>query len=71
MIRTDGKVELRGELLEADYLGDGAYVAYSGYDFAVFTSDGISVQNVVFLDGTGLACLKRFVEAKTGQEFPS
>lgn len=71
MIGSDGKVILRGEKLETEYLGDGAYVAFSGYDVAVFTSDGLSIQNVVYLDGNCLAALKRFVEAKTGKEFPS
>jgi hypothetical protein len=42
------------------YLGDGAYVEFSGYDFRVYTSDGISETNNVHLEPPALQALLDF-----------
>ena len=47
----------------AVYLGDGAYAAFDGVDFEVYTSDGISVTNRVVLDFAALQHLVNFAAA--------
>ena len=44
------------------YLGDGAYVRFTGYSFVVYTSDGISIQNEVHLEKNELKVLDHFVK---------
>ncbi len=44
------------------YLGDGAYVRFTGYSFVIYTSDGISIQNEVHLEKHELEALDRFVK---------
>lgn len=50
------------------YLGDGAYAEFSGYDFRVFTSDGISEANAVHLEASALQSLVDFAR-KQGMKF--
>ena len=46
-----------------DYLGDGAYVGYTGYSYVIFTSDGINVLNEVHLENNEINALNRFIES--------
>jgi hypothetical protein len=34
----------------ATYLGDGAYMAFTGYDFVIFTHNGYGITNKVHLE---------------------
>lgn len=45
-----------------EYLGDGAYVAFSGYSFIIYTSDGYRIQNEVHLEAHELCALNLFVK---------
>ena len=45
-----------------DYLGDGAYVASTGYSIVIFTANGTSILNEVHLEKHALKALKNFVE---------
>ena len=51
-----------GDKTNADYLGDGAYVGYTGYSFIIFTTDGTTIQNEVHLKNNELKALNHFVE---------
>jgi hypothetical protein len=46
----------------ADYLGDGAYVGFTGHSFIIFTSDGHLITNQVHLEQNELNSLNHFVE---------
>jgi hypothetical protein len=48
--------------MEDQYLGDGLYVSFDGYQFRLWASNGIGVTNQVFLDGTTLENFERYVE---------
>jgi hypothetical protein len=56
---------------QTDYLGDGAYVGFTGYSYVIFTTNGITVQNEVHLETTELKALRNFVERVTGAPFDS
>ena len=43
-----------------EYLGDGAYVRWTGYAFDIFTSNGITETNHVFLEPEHIEVLNRF-----------
>lgn len=45
---------------EGTYLGDGAYVEYTGYSLVVYTSNGISRTNEVHLEAPALKILIEF-----------
>jgi hypothetical protein len=45
-----------------EYLGDGAYVRYTGYSFIIFTSNGLTESNHVHLEDNELKALDRFRE---------
>ena len=51
-----------GDKTNADYLGDGAYVGYTGFSFIIFTTNGETVHNEVHLEANELKALNRFVE---------
>jgi hypothetical protein len=44
----------------AEYLGDGAYVRWTGYSFVVYTSDGLQELAAIELDGTALKAFDKF-----------
>jgi len=46
------------------YLSDGAYVEFTGYDFVLTTSDGLSDTNRIHLDGIALKRLIEFYKHK-------
>ena len=50
------------ELSNVDYLGDGAYVGYTGYSYILFTTDGQTVHNEVHLEANELKALNHFIE---------
>ncbi len=50
------------------YLGDGAYVAFNGFDFELYTSIGVSVQDRVVLEPQALQTLVRFAQ-QLGMKF--
>ncbi len=58
--RKAGKPHMEGD--PAEYLGDGAYVRFTGFSFVVYTTDGLSVQNEVHLEASALKVLDRFVK---------
>ncbi len=60
-----GKPHTEGQ--PAEYLGDGAYVRFTGYSFVVYTTDGISLHNEIELEVSALKVLDRFV-ARMKQE---
>lgn len=43
------------------YLGDGLYASYDGYQLRLYTSDGISVTNEVFLEPLVYTALLEYV----------
>jgi len=45
------------------YLGDGAYVGQREHDICVFTSDGMSVTNRVYLGESEMEALDFFVQS--------
>jgi len=47
--------------LPASYLGDGVYVEFTGYDFRVYTSNGVSETNSIHLELLALRGLINFV----------
>lgn len=49
---------------KATYLGDGAYILDIGYGVEIFTSDGISKQNIIVLEDTMIDTLIKFKEDK-------
>ncbi len=49
--------------LDHVYLGDGAYVCWTGFSFVIITTDGISIQNEVHLQGSEVRALNNFITA--------
>lgn len=47
-----------------EYLGDGAYVEFSGYSLVLYTSDGMNRQNEVHLEHRELTRLFEFAKQK-------
>ena len=47
--------------LPHDYLGDGAYICYTGYSFIIVTTNGMFIENEVHLEKSGIESLNRFV----------
>jgi len=45
-----------------EYLGDGAYVKFTGYNFVLYTSDGISITNEIHLEKHEIKVLNHFIE---------
>lgn len=45
-----------------DYLGDGCYVAFDGYNLILTTENGIETTNTVVLEPEVYSSLLRFVE---------
>lgn len=48
---------------EKTYLGDGAYLSYDGYHLVLTTEDGISVQNIIYLEPQVYKALVRAVQS--------
>jgi len=44
------------------YLGDGAYVEWNGYAFVLYTSDGISRTNEIYLEPNSAHVLIKFIQ---------
>ena len=44
----------------AEYLGDGAYVRWSGWAFVIYTTDGINELSSIELDVHAMQVLDRF-----------
>ena len=44
-----------------EYIGDGAYVGFTGYSFVLFTTNGISICNEVHIEFIALDILDRFI----------
>ena len=51
---------------EATFLGDGLYAAWDGQQIALFTHDGYSVSNVVFLEPEVQIAFVQFMEGIPG-----
>lgn len=49
---------------DAEYIGDGAYARFDGFQIEVFTTDGIRVLNTVFLDDRTFEALVRYGNRK-------
>jgi len=45
-----------------DYLGDGLYVEFDGWQFRLYASDGVRVTNEVFLDELVVRSFFEFVK---------
>lgn len=50
------------------YLGDGAYAEFDGYGYKLTTEDGVSVQNVIFLEPDALNELVEWAKKKAKGE---
>lgn len=48
------------ELTQVEYLGDGAYVGFSGFDFVVFCCNGVEASNPVCFDYGMIAGLANY-----------
>jgi len=46
------------------YLGDGVYADFDGFHVIVFTSDGVSAHNIVYLEDTVASELIRYIGDK-------
>jgi len=44
----------------AEYLGDGAYVRWTGWAYVIYTSNGIDELNTIELDNHAMTVLSRF-----------
>lgn len=44
------------------YIGDGVYAKFDGYGVWLYTSDGVTVTNEIYLEPSVFATLKNFVE---------
>jgi hypothetical protein len=51
-----------GNKINSTYLGDGAYIGYTGFSFIIFTTNGTDIQNQVHLEDNELNSLNHFVE---------
>lgn len=45
-----------------NYLGDGVYVTYDGYNIILTTENGISVQDEIFLDPSVVEAFLRYIK---------
>lgn len=45
-----------------EYIGDGAYVDFNGHDIRIYTSDGVTETNEIFLERFVYEALKRFID---------
>jgi hypothetical protein len=45
----------------AEYLGDGLYVEFDGFQFRLYASNGIHVTNEVYLEPSVLAAFLNFI----------
>jgi hypothetical protein len=54
----------KDERSEAQYLGDGVYVSYDGYQVKLFTHNGKAVTNAIFLDHLVADSLRLYLEKK-------
>lgn len=48
------------------YIGDGAYVRDHGFEICIYTSNGISEENHVYLEPEAIESLIRFIEKQRG-----
>lgn len=49
-----------------EYLGDGLYVEYDGWQFRLFASNGLGTTNEVFLEPDVLAAFQRYITKLKG-----
>jgi len=47
--------------MEGTYLGDGAYVKWNGYAYILYTSNGVTRTNEIYLEPSAMRYLQRFV----------
>lgn len=52
--------------MKSSYLGDGAYVEWNGYAYVLYTSDGITRTNEIYLERPHIQELMTFVKSITG-----
>lgn len=52
----------KSHLKEISYLGDGAYVGHDGYQYLIFTDNGISQENWVALEPEAIEALMAYVK---------
>lgn len=52
----------QGEVLKSDYLGDAVYAEWDGYQIKLFTSNGITAIDTIYLDPKVQVNLVRFIE---------
>lgn len=52
--------------IRSAFLGDGAYVEWNGYAFVLYTSDGITRTNEIYLERPHIRELMAFVKSITG-----
>ena len=50
------------DLTNAEHLGDGAYVLFNGWDYMVFTHNGLKAENVVYLEPSAMENLLDYVQ---------
>ena len=58
-LSTNRVEQFIAQFKKTEHLGDGAYIGFTGYDYCLFTTDGISISNEIYLDG--LKTLKQFI----------
>ena len=44
------------------YLGDGVYISWDGYQIKLYTSDGVKVIDVIYLDPHIQVALTKYIE---------
>ena len=49
-----------------EYLGDGVYARYNGFSVEIFTYDGVSKMDSIFLEPRVIAALNSFYKRKAG-----
>lgn len=60
MCDMDNFNEYISQFKHTEYLGDGAYVGHTGFSYALFTSDGVNIHDVVYLEEPHLDTLNKF-----------
>ena len=48
--------------MKETYLGDGAYIKDLGHAVVIYTTDGVTIENEIYLEGGEIRSLLRFLE---------
>lgn len=52
-----------------EYIGDGVYASYDGFQVRVYTGDGVETTNVIYFDPTVLAIFLGWLHKQVPEQF--